>query len=197
MTGLFPETVETDRLRLRRLHPQTVALFDFYDICAADPGIEDVTEHTTWVPHETVQETREFLRTAKRQWEAGETAQYVVRPREGEDGAGDIAGATSLTPHWDRDVGELGIWLRKRFWGRGYSGERADALVEMAFERLDLSLVAVTAVDGNERSRRAIEKYVDRHGGRYEGLNRRVHARPDGGTVSLHRYTISQAEYRS
>ncbi|MFB6120116.1 MAG: GNAT family N-acetyltransferase [Halobacteriaceae archaeon] len=194
---MFPETIETERLRLRRLHPRTVDLFEFYDICASDPGIEDVTEHMPWSPHETVQETREFLRTAKRQWDEGEAAQFVIRPREGEDGAGDIAGATALALDWDQRLATLGIWLRKRFWGRGYSGERADALLAVAFDRLDLDVVAVTHLDGNERSRRAIEKYVERHGGRYEGHLRNSATTQDGAVVDEHRYTISQAEYRA
>jgi RimJ/RimL family protein N-acetyltransferase len=197
MASLFPETIETERLRLERLSRETVDLQEFYRICSSDPGIEDVTEHVPWSPHETVKETRDFLAGAEKRWDAGEDAQYVIRPREGEDGAGEIAGAAGLTLDWDREFGELGIWLRRRFWGRGYSGERADALLELAFERLDLPLVAVSHLPGNERSRRAVEAYVESHGGRYEGHLRNAMTTQDGAVVDECRYTISREEYRA
>ena len=196
MSALFPETIETERLRLRRLHPQSVDVFDLYEICSSDPGIEDVTEHVVWEPHETVKETHDFVAQAVQAWDEGERAPYVIRPLDGEDGAGDIAGTTELGPDWERDTAELGIWLRKRFWGRGYAGERAAALIEMAFERLDLSLVEVSHLDGNEQSRRAIESYVEAHGGGHDGLLRNFQANADGSVVDVHRFTVTQEEYR-
>ena len=121
-------------------------------------------------------------------------ATYVMRRREGEPGAGEIAGFTGLSCYWDRRTGRLGSWLRKRFWSRGYSGERAAALIELAFERLDLEVVAVTHNADNEKSRRAIEKYVEAHGRRCEGRLRNW--LPYGEAVAdEYRYTISREEY--
>jgi RimJ/RimL family protein N-acetyltransferase len=116
----------------------------------------------------------------------------------GTDGTPDsdrLAGTTNLHFDWGRRTAELGIWLRKPFWGRGYSGERAAALLELAFERLDLELVGASHQDGNEQSRRAIEKYVERFGGQYDGLLRNFVPRGDE-VRDLHRYTISQEQYR-
>jgi len=90
-------------------------------------------------PHETKKETLEFLERGRERWEDNEAASYVIRPREGEDdGAGEIAGFGGFSVDWEKRTAVLGTWLRKRFWGRGYSGERAAALVEVAFENLDL-----------------------------------------------------------
>lgn len=117
-----------------------------------------------------------------------------MRPTEGEDGAGTIAGTTGLYPDWEKRSAGLGIILDKRFWGRGYSGERADAVLSVAFDRLDLELVVAAHVDGNETSRRAIETYVERYDGQYEGLLRNWH--PQADTVAdAHRYTISRGEF--
>jgi len=86
--------------------------------------------------------------------------------------------------------------LRKPFWGRGYSGERAMALMKLAFDRLDLEIFSPAHFDGNENSRRAIEKYVDRVGGRYEGVLRNWV--PDGDEVhDLRRYSVSQEEWQA
>ena len=73
-------------------------------------------------------------------------------------------------------------------------GLRAATFLELAFDRLDLELVAVKYIDGNEKSKRAIERYVDRFGGRYEGLVRHSLA-VEGEVYDCHRYSISREEY--
>lgn len=195
-TPIFPERIETDRLHLDRLSMENVDPFELYRVCSADDGIEQVTQYVPWSPHETVAETVEFVERCERAWEDRESATYLLRPRRGEDGAGEIAGATGLAIAWERKAATLGIWLRRQFWGRGYSGERAAALLEVAFERLDLEVVVVSLQVGNERSRRAVEKYVSTYGGRHEGLLRNV-AVDDGGPIDQHRYTIAREEYRA
>ncbi|ELZ41829.1 GCN5-related N-acetyltransferase [Halorubrum tebenquichense DSM 14210] len=194
---VFPETIETDRLRLAARSPEAVDLDECYRICSSDPGIEEVTEHVTWDPHETKKETQEFLERGRERFDDGEAATYVIRPREGEDGAGEIAGFGGFDVEWDRRTANLGVWLRKRFWGRGYSGERAAALARVAFDDLDLDVVAVSHHPDNEASRRAIEEYVDRLGGRREGRLRNALAFADGSVHDEVRYTISQAEWRA
>jgi len=192
---VFPERIETERLRLDPRTPDAVDVHELYEICAADPGIEQVTEHVSWDPHGTPKETLEFLERGARKRSDAEAAAYVIRPREGEDGAGEIAGCTGLGVDWDRDTGELGLWLRRRFWGRGYSGERAAALIELAFDRLDLAVVAVSHHPDNEASRRAIGKYVDRFGGRREGRLRNTLPFADGSVHDEVRYTVNRAEW--
>ncbi|OYR60711.1 GNAT family N-acetyltransferase [Halorubrum sp. E3] len=193
---MFPETIETDRLRLEPRWPERVDLDECYRICSSDPGIDEVTEYVTWDPHETKKETLEFLERGRERWEDDEAADYVIRPREGEDGAGEIAGFGGFSVDWEKRTALLGTWLRKRFWGRGYSGERAAALVAVAFEDLDLDLVVVSHLPENEQSQRAIEKYVDRLGGRREGLLRNSITFADGGVHDEVRYSISQDEWR-
>ena len=194
--GMFPETIETDRLRLEARRPENVDLDECYRICSSDPGIDEVTEYVTWDPHETKKETLEFLERGRERFEDAEAASYVIRPREGEDGAGEIAGFGGCSVDWETRTANLGTWLRKRFWGRGYSGERAAALVAVALDDLDLDVVAVSHHPDNEQSRRAIEKYVDRLGGRREGRLRNSLTSADGSVHDEVRYTISQAEWR-
>jgi RimJ/RimL family protein N-acetyltransferase len=68
-------------------------------------------------------------------------------------------------------------------------------MIDLAFGRLDLEVVAVAHVDGNEKSRRAVETYVDRFGGQHEGLLRNFQATDDGSVVDMHRYTITRDQY--
>ena len=195
-TALLPETVETDRLRLERLdgdHPTTLALWDHLGYHA--PDVEETTSYVTWDPHRTPFETHELQQRAEERWEDASGLSYVVRPREGEDGADEIAGTTGLWLDWEHRTATLGIWLRKPFWGRGYSGERADALLELAFDRLDLALLRVGHLPENEQSERAIRKYVERHGGRYEGTVRNDVALHSGAIHDVAYYAVSQTEW--
>ncbi|ERH04765.1 MAG: acetyltransferase [Halorubrum sp. J07HR59] len=192
---MFPETIETERLRLEPSTSEYVDLQTFYRICSSDPGIEEVTQYTSWSPHETIKETREYLERSAQQREDAEVAGYVVRPREGEDGAGDIAGCTGLRVQWDRQVGSPGIWLRKRFWGRGYSGERAAALMELAFDRLDLELFMVGHLPDNEPSEQAISRYIEQFGGRREGHLRNSITDLDDNIHDEVRYSVSHTEW--
>jgi RimJ/RimL family protein N-acetyltransferase len=155
-----------------------------------------VTEHLTWDPHQTPKETKDFVDAREQARADGEGSEYVVRPKDGEDGAGEIAGMTGIDVDWDRRTATFGTWLRKRFWGRGYSGERAAALLDLAFDRLDLAVVVVDHFAGNEQSRRAIEKYVDRFGGDHDGLLRNWY--PAGDEVrDVHRYSITREQWRA
>ena len=117
-----------------------------------------------------------------------------MRPSDDEDGASQLAGAVGLKPHWERRTGELGIWLRKPFWGREYYGEAFAELTRVAFERLDLEAVEIIHRHGNEKSRRATEKFVEQFGGRHEGRFRNMWSGP-GGPADAHRYTITVGEY--
>lgn len=194
MTTLFPETIRTDRLRMDLVRSDGIDLFEFYEHAAHDPDIEEITRYLTWDPHDTPKDTLEFVEHVGKQYREAEGATYAIRPREGEDGAGEFAGVAGFGVDWDRRTMTLGTWLRKPFWGRGYSGERATAMMRLAFDRLDLDLVVITAHVDNEKSNRAIKRYVEGHGGRREGTlrNREVYGDEP---VDVHRYSVSCEEW--
>ena len=86
--------------------------------------------------------------------------------------------------------------LTKRWllvWWQRESCPDAEAV---AFDELDLAVVAIKYIDGNEQSKRAVEKYVESFGGRYEGLLRNWLAAGND-VYDCHRYTISRPEYES
>lgn len=191
--AMFPAHVETDRLHLRRLTDEEIAPLDLYEVCSA-PEMDRVTRYLPWDPHETPQETAAFLDEMDAAWEAGDHAAYAIRPREGEAGAGEFAGACGIDLAWETRRGHLGVWLRERFQGRGYGGERAAALLAVAFDRLDLDLVVIETLPDNDDALTAVERYVDAHGGRHEG-RLRAERRIGGEVRDVHRYTIAQSEW--
>lgn len=193
---MFPETLTTDRLVLERACHDRVDLQAFFRIRSRDDGIEDVASYLPWKPDETPTETADRLDRMEREWNDGEIARYFVRPNEAEPDAGALAGVTKLDVDWQRSKGRFGIWLRKRFWGRGYSGERAGAMLELAFDRLGLDLVEILHREGNDRSRHVVERYVDAYGGQYDGRLRNWTLSSSGDELlDGHRYVITADEY--
>lgn len=194
---MFPETIETDRLRLERLSRDRVATRTLYEAASGrSDTVGAETEHLPWDPVDTLRGAEERLADFERRWDGRERAEWAIRPREGEAGAGELAGTAGLICEWERDLALLAIWLRRPFWGRRYSGERADALLEVAFDRLDLGVVAIPLHADNGRSYRAVERYVERHGGRHEGLLRHHAGRYDG-PADHHRFSVSREEWRA
>jgi len=204
MTELFPRVVRTERLRFERFRPGLVDALDearLYHYYGHEDGIEDATAMMTWEPHAHRRETGETLEMLA---DVGDEAVYAVFPRDALDSdpddvdlsaldAGAFAGTAGLHPDWERRVAGFGMWLRKPYWGRGYSGERADAFVELAFDRLDVEAVAVETYPANEQSRRAIEKYVERWGGQFQGTFRRFKA--TDGPQDVRRYVVDRSDY--
>jgi RimJ/RimL family protein N-acetyltransferase len=194
---MFPTSFETERLRFERFSSDNVDARELYDLVSRRSNtIATETEYLPWDPVRTVADAAERIKRYERQWESRERAEWLIRPKPNEDGAGSVAGSTGLLFRWDRNCALPAIWLREPYWGRGYAGERADALLRIAFEELDLGVVAIPVHGENERSRRAVETYVERHGGRYEGRLRNHAARSDG-PADHHRFSIARHEYEA
>ena len=194
---MFPPTFDTDRLEFDRYCRETIDSLELYELIShRNPSIDEEMQYVPWNPIETVGDAADRLGTFEQKWKTRERAEWLITPKESEDGAGEFAGSAGLICEWERDLALPTIWLRKPFWGRGYSGERADALLNIAFERLDFSIVAIPLHRDNDKSHTAVKRYVERHGGRYEGLLRNHAGRYDE-PVDHHRFSISQAEYRT
>lgn len=195
MMPLFPTEMESDRLQYERLHPDDFDAFELYEhVRVGAPAVDELTEHLPWDPYATPKAAFDWVEQCGENFVNGVDATYVVRPKDGER-AGELAGLASLHPDWDRQAATLGTWFRKPFWGHGYSGERAARLFKLAFDRLDLGVVTVTTDPENEKSRRAIEKYVERFGGREEGLIRHDVV-IDGEPRDSIRWSITQEEWK-
>lgn len=159
----FPRTLETERLQFSPLHETDPLVY--YRFAREQPP--EVWAYVPQSEPETPGEVRARFETECEAWRSGERAMYAVR-----DVSGALVGETMLAVQWDRRVAWLGLILCRDHWGRGYSGERAEAMLAVAFDRLDCEWVCVSHSEGNENSRRAIERYADPHGGRREALLR-------------------------
>jgi ribosomal-protein-alanine N-acetyltransferase len=189
--SLFPTHVESERLRYEPLH-ESVDPLDLYEYHRSGE-MDAVMRPLGETPHATPKETLDELGESRETWEAGERATYAIRLQSDEE----FVGVAELWLEWEKRKASFGTWIREPYWGRGFSAERAGAMLYVAFELLDLELVSVGHEPENERSKRAIEKYIDAYGGQYDGLLRNELPPGDfGGPRDLRTYSVSQTQWR-
>lgn len=189
---LFPSRIETDRLVFEPLSYETVGLFEFYEFVQREDWRGAATEHMPWFRLDRLDQVAAFVENAAENWASLEGARYVLRSTD-EEGA--LVGTTAYNPEWDSRRAWSDVVLAREYWGREYGLERAAAFVELTFEVYDLDAYYTTCAADNEPSRRMIEKYVERYGGRHEGLLRQHSPRPDGSVTDQHRFSIVRGEY--
>lgn len=142
-------TIKTERLVLRPWRETDAEnLYEY----AKDP---EVGPAAGWPPHRSVAESREIIRNVLHGAEC-----YAICEKERDIAIGSIElklnGHTDMT---DRDDEcELGYWLGKPFWGRGYVPEAANEMLRRAFEDLGMTRVWCGYYDGNAKSKRVQEK---------------------------------------
>ena len=141
--------IETDRLILRRWQKNDAESLYKY---AKD---KDVGPIAGWPPHKSVEESLNVIKNVL----VGKEC-YAVCEKENNIAIGSIE--LKLNGHTDMtekdDECELGYWLGKEFWGRGYMPEAVKELLRHAFEELKMTTVWCGYYDGNVKSKRVQEK---------------------------------------
>jgi ribosomal-protein-alanine N-acetyltransferase len=100
-------------------------------------------------------------------YEAGKTLTWAVVLRE----EGGLVGAITLHPNARNDNVELGYWIGRPYWGRGYATEAAREVVCYGFERLGLHCIHAEHLGSNPASGRVMQKI----GMSYEGTRPEQH----------------------
>lgn len=139
--------IETPRLLLRPFEDGDAA--ELYDY-ARDPRVGPVAG---WPVHTSVENSLEIIRTV---FSAPNVFAVVERT------SGRVIGSAGFVgehrPELPGPDDELGYALSPAFWGRGLMPEAAEALLEYGFTRMGLRTIWCNHYDGNEKSRRVIEK---------------------------------------
>jgi RimJ/RimL family protein N-acetyltransferase len=141
----MPE-VTTERLLLRHFRPEDLG--PHRQAVDDDPAV-------TW-HHKRFSLAESLRRWAERleQWEKGGFGMWIVEERD----TGTVLGHCGLQPLEGTDDVELGYYLGRTAWGRGFATECAAATVRFGFERIKLPrIVAVTRVR-NSASQNVLEK---------------------------------------
>lgn len=128
-------------------------------------GQWEIAETTVSIPHpyeEGVAE--EWIRTHQEAFDKGEAVNFAIALRS--DGL--LIGAIGMSINWSNRLAEMGYWIGKPYWNRGYCTEAAREVLRYAFETLGLNRVQARHMTKNPASGRVMQKI----GMTYEGLLR-------------------------
>lgn len=140
-------TIETPRLLLSHWTEEDAE--EEYEL-AKDPYIGKMCGG--WPAPEDPDSARETIRSVLMKEEC-----YRIRLKENAV----LVGCCELmraSRHGQPEDYEIGYWIGRPFWGNGYAGEAVNALLRRAFLELDADRVWCSCYDGNDQSRRVIEK---------------------------------------
>lgn len=103
---------------------------------------------------------------------------------------GQLVGSIGLRVQQDFERAEMGYWIGKPFWGRGYATEAAGAVIRYGFEELNLHRIYAGYFHRNEQSARVMIK----NGMKYEGRLRQ-HVKKWDEFVDVVYYGILREEF--
>lgn len=175
-------TLETDRLILRGMRvSDTEDMFEY----ARRPS---VTQYLTWNPHTDPAETCEYLTYVGQRYRTGDFYDWAVVDRE----SGHMIGTCGFTsfncPH---DTAEIGYVLNPAYQGKGLATEAVRRVLDFGFDELGLHRIEAHFMEGNDASRRLMERV----GMTFEGYARES-MRIKGRFCTIGTCAILRYEYR-
>ena len=144
----FP-TITTERLLLNEVQesdvPDIVGIFKE----------EEVSEFTLSIPYPYAAKDAMFwLGLAQKGFANKDMYVFAIRQQETEK----IIGGIDLSLNIKHNKGELGYWLGKPYWNKGFMTEAAQALVEFGFETLGLKKIFASHLVDNPASGKVMKK---------------------------------------
>jgi RimJ/RimL family protein N-acetyltransferase len=176
-------TLETERLILRPFSPHDAA--DVQRL-AGDRAIADTTLN---IPHPYEDGMAEgWISTHHDTFVSEKGVTFAITLRSD----GSLAGAISLMSMVRNHQAELGYWIGKAYWTRGFCTEAGQAVLLYGFEELGLQRVHATHFARNPASGRVMQKLGMQHEG-----TRRQHVRKWDKGEDLEMYGILKDEWQS
>jgi len=127
-------------------------------------GDWDIAFNTLSVPHPYTEEHAvQWIRQQAVQWEQKQAINFAIAHSDNT-----VVGSIGLGLVPSFNLAELGYWVGKPYWGKGYATEAARALVNFGFEKLSLHRIQATHFGNNPASGRVMQKV----GLLYEGCRR-------------------------
>ena len=144
----LPE-LETGRLLLRKLRMTDAQ--DMYEY-SRDP---EVARHVLWDAHQSVGDSRGYLRYAVRQYRQDLPASWGIELKENHKLIGTIG---FMWINRDHNSAEVGYSLSREYWNRGIMSEALSAVLNEGFMDLNLHRIEAQHEVDNPASGRVMEK---------------------------------------
>lgn len=174
----FPFPIVTPRLVIAPVRPGTGdELFE-----ATEESRESLSRWMEWEKEtKTSDDSEEHLRRSYARYILREDFTLHARERDSES----LVVFTGFhRPKWEIGEVEIGYWVRQSAQRKGYASEATNALIRYAFKAMSVNRVCIGCAEGNEASRRVIEKM----GFALESRKVKGEALPDGRLVDALMY---------
>lgn len=139
-------TLTTERLVLRPWREDDAA--ELYEY-AKDPRVGPAAG---WAVHSSVEDSRNIIKNV-----LSNEGTFAVTLKGSDEPIGSI-GIFACDLECAKGELEIGYWIAVPFWGKGYIPEAVSELLRLAFEERGAENVWCSHFDGNDKSRRVIEK---------------------------------------
>ncbi len=177
----FP-TLQTERLILRA--------FQMDDAPAVNKYVSEkaIAATTLNIPHPyTLEMADEWIGTHKEAFENGQAVRFAITLGE----SGNLLGAIGLEITAAHERAEIGYWIGKPHWGKGYCTEAALAVLQYGLDSLGLERIFATHFRKNSASGRVMQKAGMKHEGRL-----RHHIKKWGEFEDLEMYAILRSNVK-
>ncbi|HUI05830.1 MAG TPA: GNAT family N-acetyltransferase [Verrucomicrobiae bacterium] len=152
-------------------------------------GDREIAATTARIPHPYEPGMAEaWIGTHQEDFEKGTAVNFAITLKD----TSELMGAIGLIVNRDHENAEMGYWIGKPYWNRGYCTEAARAVLQYAFDELRLNRVFAHHFSHNIASGRVMQKLGMRHEGR-----RRQHVKKWGQFIDSEMYGILRNEFDS
>ncbi|MBX2970809.1 MAG: GNAT family N-acetyltransferase [Cyclobacteriaceae bacterium] len=144
---LVPEKIETERLVLQRLRYE-----DAEEIFYAYASKDEATRFVSWPIHQSIRDTRDFLRYARSAWTAGLDFSFSIRLKD----SFRLIGGFGIV----NDFGKIqfGYILSPTQWGKGFATEATQAVLRILKTQPDIYRIGTFVDAENTASIRVLHK---------------------------------------
>lgn len=182
LTHKGTQTILTERLTLRKFTVQDAqAMFSNW---AND---ETVTRFLTWLPHESVDATRQLLELWCADYEKPNTYNWLIVYQ------GTPIGNISVVRSSEQsEYAELGYCMGCAYWNKGIMTEAAKAVIDYLFAEVGINRIQISHAVKNPASGRVAQKC----GLTFEGTKREYFKAINGEFLDIADYSILRSEWK-
>ncbi|MBN1406970.1 MAG: GNAT family N-acetyltransferase [Calditrichaceae bacterium] len=181
--NILKKTIKTNRLLLRPFQ-----LSDGNDVQRL-AGEFEIADTTLFIPHPYEDGVAEqWIRTHEEHLKSGKEIIFAITLQNTKE----LIGSIGLIVNKEHEKAELGYWIGKPYWNKGYATEAAEAMLKFGFEDINLNRIHAHYFARNPASGKVMEKL----GMRYEGTLR-DDIKKWGKFEDIKIYGILKSEYHS
>jgi len=148
-TSTSTPTLETDRLRLRPFQKEDAE--DVFECWESDP---DVAKYMFWTSHNDIEKTREWIAFELGQIEKPDWYRFAIVLRE----SNTLIGTALIYYEEEVKCWEIGYNLGKKYWGKGYTTEAMEKVIDFAEKKLKLTQIVGRYAKENPASGNVMKK---------------------------------------